>query len=70
MVQDSIEDRSISLRTSSWQLLDEAAALWDGTADEVLDSLIQGFLATDDGRAVARAESLAAIRRSFGENRG
>lgn len=64
------EERSVSLRKTSWKLLDEAAALWDGTPDEILDSLLQGFLATDDGRTVARAEALAAIRRHFGENQG
>lgn len=70
MTRDTNEVRPVSLRQSSWQLVDEAAVLCGGTIDEVLDSLVQGFLATDGGRAVARAESLAAIRQYFGENHG
>lgn len=64
------EERSVSLKRSSWDLLDAAAAKGLGSPDEVLDSVVQSFLATDDGRTVARAESLAKIRKLFGDNRG
>lgn len=69
-MSEATEERLVNLRRSSWGLLDEAAELWGGDVGEILDSLIQGFLATDDGQAVARAESLARLKRLFGENRG
>ena len=64
------EERSVSLKRSSWGLLDAAAAMGLGNQDEILDSVVQSFLATDDGRTVARAESLAKIKKLFGGNRG
>lgn len=64
------EERTVSLRRSSWELLDEAVELWGGSVDEILDSVLQGFLTTDDGRTVGRAESLARLKKLFGENRG
>ena len=69
-MNETNEARSVSLRPSSWKLLDEAAHLWDGSVDEILDSVVQGFLATDDGSTLARAESLAKLKKVFGENRG
>jgi hypothetical protein len=69
-MNETIEERSVSLRRSSWDLLNEAANLCSGTIDEILDSVVQGFLATDDGRTLARAESLAKLKKVFGVNRG
>lgn len=69
-MNETVEERSVTLCRSSWDLLDEAANLCSGTIDEILDSVVQGFLATDDGRALARAESLGKLKKVFGENRG
>lgn len=69
-MNDEREERAVSLKRSSWDLLDAAAQLWDGSADEILDSVVQGFLATDDGRTLAHTESLARLKKLFGENRG
>lgn len=64
------QTRTITLRESSWLLLDEGAELWGGNPDEILDSVLQGFLATDDGRLVARQIALASLKKLFGDNHG
>lgn len=69
-MSETNEERLVSLRRSSWNLLDEAAHLRGGSVDEILDSVVQGFVATDDGRTLARAESLAKLKKVFGKNRG
>jgi len=69
-MNDEREERAVSLKRSSWDLLDAAALMWDGSANDILDSVVQGFLATDDGRTLARAESLARLKKLFGEDRG
>ena len=64
-------ERPVSLSESSWRLLDEAAKL-DGTLtpSDFLDSLVQGLLASDDGKTIERAEAIAGLRKLFGDNHG
>lgn len=62
--------RPVTLRESSWSLLDQAAELDSLTADEILDSVLQGMLRTDGGRAVASHHALNELRKLFGGNCG
>ena len=51
-------------------MLDEAAEFWNGTPDEILDSVMQRYLATDDPETIIRADSLAKLKKLFGKNQG
>ena len=47
-----------------------AAELWGGSPDEILDSVLLGFMSDDGGELLARQESLNALKKMFGNNQG
>lgn len=69
-MKEPTQARTIVLSESSWQLLDAAAELWDGRPDEILDSVVQGFTATDGGALVKRKLALFKFQELFGNNHG
>lgn len=62
--------RDVTLSVSSWSLLDEAASLWGGSADEVLESVLASFREDDGGTLIERQLVLQELKKLWGVNRG
>ena len=71
MDNDKLTERPISLKETSWALLDEACRIDDNwTPSRLIDSLLQTKLRDDGGEMVKRLQTLSELRKLFGHNEG
>ena len=70
MTGDPLVQKSVTLKTSSWALLEEAAEYGETTPGKLVDAVLSEYLATDGGEAFRKNETLRQLRKLFGKNQG